>query len=205
MTHAAISMSAIAFFNASFIVFAGFGANRTDVPSPLLSRGAIAILIVGLGVQAVLATRIGGTLPMLATVAAFAAVSVSAATDAATGYVFDAVTLPALGVLFLFASVQNSLPPAAWGACAAGGAMAFLYGVTLGRGLGLGDVKLAFCIGAALGVHDGLIALGAAFVIGGIYAAFLLITRRASKRNEVRFAPYLAAGMAAVCLERMYL
>jgi leader peptidase (prepilin peptidase)/N-methyltransferase len=141
---------------------------------------------------------------VLICVASMAAVTVCAATDSFSGYVFDAVTLPAFGAILALASFQHHFLFAAAGALAAGAAMALLYAVTMGRGLGLGDVKLACCIGAALGAYDALASLDAAFVAGGVYAAFLLLTRRGSRGDEMRFAPYLAAGMAALSVYRSF-
>jgi leader peptidase (prepilin peptidase)/N-methyltransferase len=72
----------------------------------------------------------------------------------------------------------------------------------LGRGLGLGDAKLACCIGAALGPSDGLASLGIAFVLGGAYAGFLLVSRRGRRSDAVPFAPYLAFGTVLMSLYR---
>lgn len=82
--------------------------------------------------------------------------------------------------------------------------MCALYALTHGRGLGLGDAKLACCIGAATGAANGLESLGTAFVLGGTYAAYLLASKRACRKDELRFAPYLAAGLAAVALHGVF-
>lgn len=82
--------------------------------------------------------------------------------------------------------------------------MCALYALTHGRGLGLGDAKLACCIGAATGAANGLESLGTAFVLGGTYAAYLLASKRARRKDELRFAPYLAAGLAAVALHGVF-
>jgi prepilin signal peptidase PulO-like enzyme (type II secretory pathway) len=153
-------------------------------------------------VQIFLGTRQIETFSVLVSVASVAAVTVCAATDSFSGYVFDAVTLPAGVAILTFAWFQHHLPAAAAGALTAGTAMGLLYVVTLGRGIGLGDVKLACCIGSALGAYDSLLSLGVAFVSGGVYAAYLLLTRRRSRGDEMRFAPYLAAGMAALSVYR---
>lgn len=118
-----------------------------------------------------------------------------AITDLASGYVFDVVTLPTLAALLFAAAVNAHFAAAAAGALAAGGALAALYVVTAGRGLGFGDVKLACCIGAAFGAADALRCLEIAFVLGGIYAAALLCLRRAKRGDEVPFAPFLFAAM----------
>lgn len=131
---------------------------------------------------------------------AFGAVITGAACDAACGYVFDSITLPCLALLLLVSIVSQTLAVFSIGVVACGGALMMLYALTRGRGLGLGDVKLACCIGAATGALGGVEALGIAFVLGGAYAAFLLVTGRAQWGAELRFAPYLAAGTALIAL-----
>lgn len=187
--------------NLTFTVLALFGARRAGAVNQLRSPRALLALTAGICVQMILAAtfREPGTL-----VITLAAVTVSAVTDAGTGYIFDAVTLPALVLILAVAFFSHhSSSAAATGALAAGGPLILLYAITLGRGLGLGDVKLACCIGAGLGARDALLSLALAFVIGGAYAALLLITRRGSRGDEMRFAPYMAAGVLALCLYRV--
>jgi len=72
-----------------------------------------------------------------------------------------------------------------------------MWMLSRGRAIGLGDVKFAACIGAALGSLQGELALGVAFVLGGTYAAVALV--RGSRRDaSTCFAPYLAAASFAV-------
>jgi prepilin signal peptidase PulO-like enzyme (type II secretory pathway) len=129
-------------------------------------------------------------------VLAFGAVAAGAACDAASGYVFDVITLPCLGILLACAAITHAFVQVSLGATVAGGSLALLYALTRGRGLGLGDVKLACCIGAGAGVMGGIEALGIAFTLGGAYAAYVLLTKRGERGDEMRFAPYMAAGMA---------
>jgi leader peptidase (prepilin peptidase)/N-methyltransferase len=86
------------------------------------------------------------------------------------------------------------------GAVAVGGSLLLLYAITRGRGLGLGDVKLAAVIGIGFGPAVGLAALGVAFVAGGIYASWLLATKRADRRDPLPFGPFLAAGTVVAAL-----
>jgi len=137
-------------------------------------------------------------------VVAIAAATVCALTDAQTGYIFDAVTLPALTIVLGLSAAFNGFMPSVLGACAAAGMLAALYIATLGRGLGLGDIKLSACIGAALGATDAVFSLGMAFVLGGTYASFMLATGRARRGQTVHFAPYIAGGMALLVLHRMW-
>ena len=55
-------------------------------------------------------------------------------------------------------------------------------------------MKLGTAIGIGFGPVAGLVALGAAFVLGGAYASWLLATRRARRGDAIRFGPFLAAG-----------
>ena len=73
--------------------------------------------------------------------------------------------------------------------------MAFAYP----GGMGLGDVKLAVLLGFYLGWLGWapLIVGGfAAFLLGGVYAAGLLIVRRASRKSGIPFGPWMLLGAA---------
>jgi leader peptidase (prepilin peptidase) / N-methyltransferase len=139
-------------------------------------------------------------LPSLPAVAALAGTLVAAAIDARTGLIPDALTrttaLAALG----FACANGAAPLACGGAYAVGGALLALHMFTRGRGLGLGDVKLGTAIGAGFGPVGGLVALGTAFVLGGAYASWLLLTQRARRGDSIRFGPFLAVGTLAAAL-----
>ncbi|HIZ38229.1 MAG TPA: A24 family peptidase [Candidatus Ruania gallistercoris] len=66
-------------------------------------------------------------------------------------------------------------------------------------GLGLGDAKLAAVLGLLLGWFGWLEVLAGvlgAFLLGGLFAVVLLLTRRAGRRTAVAFGPWLAAGAA---------
>lgn len=65
---------------------------------------------------------------------------------------------------------------------------------TKGKGMGFGDVKLAFNMGFLLGIWLGLIALYIAFVIGGIVGLIMLILRKKKAKSHIAFGPYLLLG-----------
>lgn len=63
--------------------------------------------------------------------------------------------------------------------------------------MGFGDVKLAALLGLFLGWHGWnafLLGAGAPFVLGGVWAAFLLASRRANRRTAVPFGPWMILG-----------
>ncbi len=113
--------------------------------------------------------------------------------DARTGYLFDAVTLPA-------AILVSALVVASGGAGSAAGGVALLVGAfgavvffSRGRLMGLGDVKAMYALGAAFGPLESLVAIFAACVSGIVVA---LVSARFARGSEVRFGPHLAAGSA---------
>jgi leader peptidase (prepilin peptidase)/N-methyltransferase len=64
-------------------------------------------------------------------------------------------------------------------------------------GMGFGDVKLAGVLGLFLGFLGwGTLAVGAfaAFVLGGLFAAVLLVAGRATRKSTIPFGPWMLAG-----------
>lgn len=66
--------------------------------------------------------------------------------------------------------------------------------VTLRRGMGEGDIFLAFLIGMVLGLKSTLIAIFAAFMLGAIIAILLIILGRKKFGQAVPFGPFLIMG-----------
>ena len=71
--------------------------------------------------------------------------------------------------------------------------------VTLGRGMGLGDVKLAFLIGLIAGGYTWL-AIFIAFVVGSVIGIFLVIIKQAHFGKQIPFGPFLVLGTLLVLL-----
>lgn len=71
----------------------------------------------------------------------------------------------------------------------------FLYLVTKGRGMGFGDVKLAFGIGILLGAFRGGLALYIAFLIGALVGVGLMILQRSKMKSKIAFGPFLIVGI----------
>ncbi|MEI2777392.1 MAG: A24 family peptidase [Tetrasphaera sp.] len=71
------------------------------------------------------------------------------------------------------------------------------------RGLGRGDVTLAGLLGMLLGWFGwsaALVALYAAFLLAGLVAGALLVTKRATRTSRIAFGPAMIAGALAVLL-----
>ena len=68
-----------------------------------------------------------------------------------------------------------------------------------GRGLGLGDVKLAPVLGATLGwigLSPAVVGLFATWVLGGSVAIALIVTGRAKRGTHLAFGPFMILGGA---------
>ena len=84
---------------------------------------------------------------------------------------------------------------------AVGGATLFAFFLALAlaspKGMGLGDVKLAGVLGAALGFLSYpavFVGTFAAFVLGGLAGAALILARRAGRGTLIPFGPAMVAG-----------
>lgn len=64
--------------------------------------------------------------------------------------------------------------------------------VTKGKGMGLGDVKLALAVGIILGWPGTLVWMYAAFLIGAVTGVILILARKAKFRVPIPFGPFLA-------------
>lgn len=71
---------------------------------------------------------------------------------------------------------------------------AAIFLVSRGKWLGFGDVKLVFFMGLFLGWPNILVALFAAFTLGGIIGLGLVATRAKTMKSQVPFGPFLVIG-----------
>jgi prepilin signal peptidase PulO-like enzyme (type II secretory pathway) len=69
-----------------------------------------------------------------------------------------------------------------------------LFLITRGRGLGFGDVKLAFAIGFFLGFPKIIPAFYCAFLTGAAVSVILILYGKKRLKSAVPFAPFLASG-----------
>ena len=114
--------------------------------------------------------------------------------DLRDGMLYDCITVPfaLLGLLPALAGLI-SLQEVLIGGTLCGVLFYCLY-IAAHGGLGGGDVKLATALGLWLGWEAAVIAVWIAFVLGGIAAVLLLITRRRGRRDGMPFGPFLSVG-----------
>lgn len=68
------------------------------------------------------------------------------------------------------------------------------------RGMGLGDVKLAFAMGLLLGFPAVVVAVWFAFVLGGVFAVGLLLLHRKKIHETMALGPFLVLGTLIAAL-----
>lgn len=70
----------------------------------------------------------------------------------------------------------------------------FLYLITKKKGMGFGDVKLAIFMGLFLGYSKIIVAFYVAFVVGAIVGLILIIFKKAKRKTQIPFGPFLILG-----------
>ncbi|QQS39538.1 prepilin peptidase [Candidatus Woesebacteria bacterium] len=72
--------------------------------------------------------------------------------------------------------------------------------ITLGRGMGLGDVKLSLVLSFILGWPNSFVFLFASFVTGSIVGVFLILTGKAKFGKHIPFGPFLVFSFFMVLI-----
>lgn len=80
------------------------------------------------------------------------------------------------------------------GAIIGAGVLGIIVFLSWGRAMGMGDVKLAGAMGLILGWPDITLALALAFLVGGVWASILLLSRKKKLKTMVPFGPFLVIG-----------
>ncbi|KKR78294.1 MAG: Type 4 prepilin-like protein leader peptide-processing enzyme [Candidatus Curtissbacteria bacterium GW2011_GWA1_40_9] len=66
--------------------------------------------------------------------------------------------------------------------------------VTFGRGMGQGDIVLAFFMGMVLGLRVTILSLFLAFLVGAVVSVILVVLGRKKFGNTIPFGPFLILG-----------
>lgn len=130
----------------------------------------------------------------LSPLVALAGALIGGVIDARTGLIPDRLTYPTIGILAVLSIALKNVPSLAQGMLSVGGSLLLLHLLTRGKGMGLGDVKLATCIGGGLGMSSGFVALALACILGGVVAAFRLYVKKDAPTTRMAFGPFLASG-----------
>jgi len=163
----------------------------------LLPTGTLRVVVVAVAVFVVVASfsRFGLSGKALLGAVFCPVLVLLAAIDAKHKLLPNAIILPAVlavGLILAAYAPGSFLSHLAWGAGL--GAFFFLFGIIFAGGIGMGDAKLAFLLGLALGSQT----LAAALVACAgllVAALYVLATRGLSARKDaIPFGPFLALG-----------
>ena len=176
------------------------GGRCRDCAAPVPARYPAVEAATGLLFAALAGTQRPALLPALLWVAA-AGVALFVI-DLDTHRLPDAIVLPSYPVVGVPLLASGDLGPAPR-ALLAGGLWLGLYGLlwlgTGGRGMGLGDVKLAGLLGLVLGWlgwGPAVVGLFAGFAVGALVGGGLLAAGRVTRGAPIAHGPFLLAGAA---------
>ncbi len=125
----------------------------------------------------------------------FCVLLVIAVYDLRYSYILDRFTLPALVVLIplqLFLGMPWQTLAA--GALVLGSFFGAQYLFSHGTWVGGGDIRLGVLMGVTLGLFQGLFALFLAYVIGALVSVLLLVTKKATRKTQIPFGPFLSGA-----------
>ncbi|MBD5655814.1 MAG: prepilin peptidase [Candidatus Eremiobacteraeota bacterium] len=125
--------------------------------------------------------------------AACIGLAAAAAADLRTGYLFDALTMPAAALVTALAIGGGATDRACAGVLMVIGPFGALVVYSRGRWMGLGDVKAMYALAVAFGPIESFLAIFVACVCA---IASVIVAGRFAARCEIRFGPYLAVGAA---------
>ncbi|MEK9135255.1 MAG: prepilin peptidase [Patescibacteria group bacterium] len=109
----------------------------------------------------------------------------------------DKVVFPAIGVALAYDLLRFDLLGRSNLLASAFGAAGFFLAIVLisrGKGMGIGDIKLAFLMGLFLGWPNIIVALFLAIFLGAIMGIGLIISGKKTLKSEVPFGPFLTIG-----------
>ncbi len=164
-----------------------------DEPRRLSPMGYQLLTLAGAGLVVACFAAGGPTLEAVAAAVFCLALAIVTAADLDYRLIPNRVVLPASVVVLALMTTADPSPEWALCALAAGGGL-FIVAFIYPAGMGMGDVKLAFLMGAALG-RSVLPALMLAMLLAVIPAIALLIRHgRAGRTMGIPFGPFLALG-----------
>lgn len=116
--------------------------------------------------------------------------------------VLDMLVFIPLGLLIIFYLFFDYplLYPSFFAGFLASLLLLLLHLATRGRGMGLGDVKLALLAGMIVGWPKVLAWLVISFWLGAAYALPLLFFKKANLKTKVSFGPFLVLSLIITCL-----
>ena len=168
-----------------------------DEPRRLSALGYRALTLSGMALSAACVAVFGPTLEGAAAALFCLALVVVTAADLEYRLIPNRVVLPASAIVLALMTAAE--PSREWALAAVGAGLGlFVLALIYPAGMGMGDVKLAVLMGAALGRGVGA-AIMLSFVLAALPAIALLVRHgRAGGKMGLPFGPFLALGSIVV-------
>jgi leader peptidase (prepilin peptidase)/N-methyltransferase len=184
--------------NIPVVSWLALGGRCSSCKAPISVRYPLVELVVG-ALFALSAIEYGPTLACLAASLLSAVLVAVLFFDLDHLLIPDAFVVPCAILAFAFSATQHHMLDAFEGAAIAGGGFLLIYLATRGRGMGLGDVKLAAALGFALQVRTSVALVAASFIAGAAIALPVLVAGSRGRRDALPFGPFLViAGLVLV-------
>ncbi|MBI4215972.1 MAG: prepilin peptidase [Chloroflexi bacterium] len=116
--------------------------------------------------------------------------------DLKTGLLPDRIIFPVSAVALITSSLWGPGPLMTLAGGLAGFLILFVPAILSRGSMGWGDVKMAGMLGLMAGFPLVLLSLALGSISGGLFAAFLLLSRRRGRKDPMPFGPFLAFGTA---------
>jgi leader peptidase (prepilin peptidase) / N-methyltransferase len=163
--------------------------------APIQLRPVVALATFGLVVAALV--RFGPSAEALGAAFVLCVVAAVAVVDLEERRIPNRIVLPAIAAaLVAQIGLDPAQAPRVIGIALAAGLFFYLPMVVFRGGMGMGDVKLAVFLGAALG--EAVIVAIAVAVMGAFFAAIAILIRNGAdgRKSAIPFGPFLALGAA---------
>lgn len=118
-----------------------------------------------------------------------------AAKDLFSGLVSLPLTLTLIVVFLLWPTPEATFLHRALGLWVGAALLLIPFLLTNKKGLGEGDIWLGALLGVTLGVWKVWPALALAFIVGGAFAAVLLLTKQKKRTDAIPFGPFLVLAL----------
>lgn len=106
----------------------------------------------------------------------------------------DVLVIPCAIFSLCLAASQGRAVAGLESAAIAGGVFGSIYFLTRGRGIGMGDVKLAAALALAMPLAGGVALVATSFVVGATIAIPVLLAGSRGRRDALPFGPFLVVA-----------
>ena len=118
-----------------------------------------------------------------------------------TGWVYEMIVIPAIGLILAIQLILGGDPSMYFVGLVVGAFVFWIqYVISKGQWIGKGDIRIGALMGVILGWKLLFVGLAIAYLVGGIVAAYLVLTQQKKRSDSVPFGPFLVTGTVIAML-----